>query len=146
MIYMKFILAILITFSINTITYAGATSPGDYYVSPGKLNVRLAPSENGEFINKIYKGQKVEVFEVKGEWARISRYYDGVDEEVSGNVARWVSAKYLKSNGPVEVQKINSDYNSNPSSNPIPIPILIRRSQKQYSYQNQKTITFHLEH
>jgi hypothetical protein len=62
---MKYILAILITLSVMSVTYAGATSPGDFYVSSGKLNVRLAANINGKITNTLYKRQKVEVFEVK---------------------------------------------------------------------------------
>jgi len=103
---MKYIFTILITLFIIPSAYAGATSPGDYYVSPATLNVRLAANKTGKIINKIYKKQKVEVFEVKGDWARISQYYDGATDGVSGNVARWVAAEYLNNilHRPVEVK------------------------------------------
>lgn len=38
-----------------------------------------------------YKRQKVDVFEIKYGWTRISRYYDGGVEGVAGNVARFVA-------------------------------------------------------
>lgn len=74
---MKLTLAILIAFFTVSYAYAGATTSGDYYVTSDDLNVRLTPDKSGKITNTLYKRQKVEVFEVKGNWARISRYYDG---------------------------------------------------------------------
>ncbi len=134
---MKYILAILITFSIIPATYAGAISPGDYYVSPAKLNVRLAANKTGKIINKIYKKQKVEVFEVKDDWARISSYYDGTDEGVPGNVARWVAAEYLSSiiPLPVTVKKVNAVEVKKENSNSS-VAKAIKLSDDFSKYQN----------
>jgi len=68
-----------------------------YYVKDGVLDVRLAPSPTGTITNRIYRQQKVEVFEIKGEWARVSNFYDGKVEGTTGQVARWVLAAGLSS-------------------------------------------------
>ena len=68
-----------------------------YYVKENVLEVRLAPSSNGTVTNRIYRQQKVEVFEIRGEWARVSNYYDGTVEGKTGQVARWVLATGLSS-------------------------------------------------
>ena len=103
----KFTLAIFLVLFAIAFAHAGATSPGDYYVTSNKLNVRLAPNKQGKVTNTLYKREKVEVFEVKDSWARISRYYDGGIEGMSGSVARWVFAKYLSSNRPAEEKVAN---------------------------------------
>ncbi len=68
---------------------------GEHFVTASKLNVRLAPNNDGKITNVLDRGQRVEVFETKGNWARISEYYDGEVEQLSGEVARWVYGKYL---------------------------------------------------
>lgn|GEM_PF-1043596 len=83
--------------------------PGFYFVISDKLNVRLAPNKNGAVTNTLYKRQKIEIFEIKGNWARISKFYDGSSEGVEGKVARWVYAKYLSTTQPaVEKVKVTS--------------------------------------
>ncbi|QQX81104.1 SH3 domain-containing protein [Shewanella sp. KX20019] len=82
--------------------YAEATKAGDYYVSANRLSVRLAPSTSGSITNTLNRKQKVEVFEVKNGWARVSKYYNGSVEGKSGQVARWVSAKYLSTTRPTD--------------------------------------------
>jgi hypothetical protein len=67
----------------------------------------LAPNKSGKITNTLYKRQKVKVFEIKDGWARISRFYDGGVEGLSGNVARWVFAKYLSVNRPEEEKVAN---------------------------------------
>lgn len=69
----------------------------DYkYVTTERLNVRLFPNKQGKITNVLYKRDGVRVFEVNDKgWARISRFYDGAVEGVSGLVARWVFGKYL---------------------------------------------------
>lgn len=106
----KFTLAIFLAIFAASVAHAGAISPGNYYVTSGKLDVRLAPNKNGKITNTLYKRQKLEVFEVKNGWARISRYYDGGVEGLSGKVARWVLAKYLSTNRPAEekIENLNS--------------------------------------
>jgi hypothetical protein len=103
----KVTVAIFIASFTISLAHAEATSPGDYYVTSNKLNVLLAPNKTGKITSTIYKRQKVEVFQVKGGWARVSRYYDGGVEGLSGEVARWVFAKYLSTNRPAEEQVAN---------------------------------------
>ena len=125
---MSYILAILISFSVVSVTYAGAVSLANYYVSSNKLNVRLAANKNGKITNTLYKRQKVEVFEVKDGWARISRFYDGEVEGIQGKVvARWVFAKYLSTNRPTN--KIISNNNS-------PVAQAIKASDEFSQYQD----------
>ena len=82
--------------------YAEAASSTAYYVTADTLNVRLAPKPNARITNKLYRQQKIYVYEIKNGWARISEYYDGGVEGVSGKVARWVSAKYLSATRPAD--------------------------------------------
>ena len=63
---------------------------GNNVVTSRTLDVRLAPNKNGVVTNTLYKGQKVEVFEVKDGWARISQFYNGEAEGLTDTVARWV--------------------------------------------------------
>lgn len=92
-------------------SYAQGIKPGFYYVKESMLEERLEPSTSGAVTNKIYRMQKVEVFEINGEWARVSKYYDGNSEGKSGQVARWVKANGLSSSKPAELKqpKIPSD-------------------------------------
>ncbi len=102
---MQYILAILITFSTISISHASATSPGDYYVLVGKLNVRSAASKSGKIINEIHRGQKVEVLEIKKDWARLSPNYDKNNKDGTGNASHWTAARYLSSNRPVKAKQ-----------------------------------------
>lgn len=70
-------------------------SAGEYIVTADTLNIRLAANTSAQIKGKLYRGQEVEVLEVNNGWARISRYYDGATEGLSGNVARWVYATHL---------------------------------------------------
>ena len=79
-----------------------ASSRGVYYVTSNALNVRLAPNVNGKKTNTLYKRQKLDVYEVKNGWSRISSYYDGAVEGENGRVARWVFNKYLSKTMPKE--------------------------------------------
>lgn len=99
---MKYILAILITFSSISTAFAAANAPGIYYVSPETLNVRLAADQSGKRIKKLNRQEQVEVFEIKGDWARISPYYNGAADGVSGKTAHWVAAKFLRNNLPIK--------------------------------------------
>ncbi|EPF2505793.1 SH3 domain-containing protein [Vibrio fluvialis] len=93
---MKYLLSLLVLF-VPTIVLASEKS---MYVVASELNVRLQPNDKGKITNVLYYGQKVDVFEFRSGWARISKYYDGSIEGVSGNVARWVSSKYLNDKKP----------------------------------------------
>ncbi|MBX8603453.1 SH3 domain-containing protein [Pseudomonas cichorii] len=56
----------------------------DKYVSADKLNIRDQPG--GKVISKLNRGAKVQVFEKRDDWVRIS---------VDGQPARWLSSKSL---------------------------------------------------
>jgi len=73
-----------------------------YFVAIEQLNVRLDPSKEASITNTLYENQKIDVYEIKNGWARISEYYNGTVEGRDGRVARWVSVKYLSRNPPVE--------------------------------------------
>lgn len=79
------------------------------YVISEDLNVRLSPSKYGKKTSVLLKGQRVDVYEIKDGWARVTEYYDGHSEGVNGRVARWVYAKYLSNTKPKKkVIKSNS--------------------------------------
>jgi uncharacterized protein with PQ loop repeat len=65
------------------------------YVGTVSLEEHLAPKSDSKVTNKIYKNQKVDVYEEKDGWSRVSEYYDGEVEGVSGKVARWVETGAL---------------------------------------------------
>ena len=88
-------LSVFIAIFAVSIAFAKAESPGDFVVTAGTLNVRLAANKAGIVSSKLYEQEEVEVFEFKNGWARISQYYDGEIEGLSGNVARWVFATHL---------------------------------------------------
>jgi len=102
---------LLAIFAVST-AFAAVKSPGDFVVTAGTLNVRLAPNTAGKSKRKLYRGQVVEVLEVKDGWARISRYYNGASEGLSGNVAHWVFATHLSAKPSVE------DLPAKPSAKP----------------------------
>jgi hypothetical protein len=85
------------------VAFEQATKPGTYYVTKNVIEEYLVPSATGGVTNRIYRHQKVEVFEVKSGWARVSRYYDGDVEGKSGQVARWILASGLSSSQPAEL-------------------------------------------
>ncbi len=53
--------------------------------------VRSLPSWEGKVVNRLYKGQRLETFEVRGDWARITPYV--------GGVARWIWIQDLRRDG-----------------------------------------------
>jgi hypothetical protein len=91
----RFTLVLLIAVCAATTAFAEAAAPGEFVVSASSLNVRLAANASAKVKDKLYRGQEVDVFEVSNGWARISRYYDGASEGLSGDVADWVSAEHL---------------------------------------------------
>lgn len=62
---------------------------GSYYVQ-STTKVYLGPTTSSQVTNTLYTGERLDVEEIDGSWARISRYYDGSAEGLSGQVARWV--------------------------------------------------------
>lgn len=97
--------------SLNQPVQEGDDVPliGNYVVTSRKLNVRLAPNKNGVIANTLSKGQRVEVFEFKDGWARISRSYDGEAEGLTGTVARWVVEEDISTNFYPENKKVKTD-------------------------------------
>ncbi|RMH83377.1 SH3 domain-containing protein [Pseudomonas sp. AOB-7] len=93
-------IVLLLALCFTGFAHSAADSPGNYFASADSLKELLAPAANAAVTNTIYKGQSVEVFEVKNGWARVSKYYDGAIEGTSGQVARWVSAQYLSDEKP----------------------------------------------
>jgi hypothetical protein len=95
-------LTLLVTVFSVTTAFAAVKSPGDFVVTAGTLNVRLAPSTSAKARGKLHRGQVIEVLEVVDGWARISRYYNGASEGLSGTVAHWVFATHLSALPPAE--------------------------------------------
>jgi hypothetical protein len=95
--------SLLVAFS--SVAFAQATKPGTYYVKENVLEERLGPSNKGSVTNRIHRGQKVEVLELKNGWARVSKYYDGSVEGQSGQVARWVLATGLSTKQPEDLKQ-----------------------------------------
>jgi len=94
---------------IGCLPSAAAFAAEEYYVTSEVLNVRLCPATACPITNRIYRQQKVEVFEIRDEWARITEYYDAASErlefpQVSGEtVARWVILRALSKSRPADV-------------------------------------------
>lgn len=61
-----------------------ATAATEQFVSADNLNVRDQPS--GKVVSKLKRGEKIQVFETRNEWARIS---------VDGQSPKWLSSKSL---------------------------------------------------
>jgi len=97
----KILISIIFSVIVNN-AYSQAIKPGVYFVKETALDERLEPSTQGVSTNKIYFRQKVEVFEISGDWARVSRFYNGDIEGKAAKVARWVSAKGLSEKRPAE--------------------------------------------
>lgn len=78
----------------NTLIFTSAISPPppspapappiDQYVSAEKLNIRDRPS--GKIISNLQRGDKVQVFEKRNDWVRIS---------IDGQPSKWLSSKSL---------------------------------------------------
>lgn len=93
-----FVIILAATFS----AMAQASKPGTYYVKEPILEQHLGPSKSAKVVNRIYLQQKIDVLEVKGDWARVSKYYDANPEEKIGQVARWVLSNGLSQTQPKE--------------------------------------------
>ena len=81
---MKWLILIGLLLITSITAYAQATRPGTYFVKEAVLEERLGPNATAPVTNRIYRGQKVEVFEVKSGWVRVSKFYDGFVEGQSG--------------------------------------------------------------
>lgn len=70
--------------AISSAPLSAPTSASEHFVSADNLNVRDQP--NGNVISELKRGEKVQVFETKNEWARIS---------IDGQSSKWLSSKSL---------------------------------------------------
>ena len=77
---MKKLSILLFAMAFTPPAFAEAFKTGSYFVKETVLEERLTPNQKGKVKNKIYRLQKVDVLEVKGDWARVSKYYDGEAE------------------------------------------------------------------
>ncbi|MEJ5279803.1 SH3 domain-containing protein [Pseudomonas sp. MYb541] len=76
----------------STLASASPASPSapppvsatEHFVSADNLNVRDQPA--GKVVSKLKRGEKVQVFETRNEWARIS---------IDGQTSKWLSSKSL---------------------------------------------------
>jgi hypothetical protein len=91
---------------------------GKYFVSAKKLNVRIAPSNKGEIVTSLERGNEVYVYESKNGWARVSGFHDGAGYKKSGDIAQWVSASYLDKQRPQLISPV-IDSSSNYPSEPV---------------------------
>lgn len=87
---MKKLLLVGLFFSISLSTYSY-----EAYVSKDRATVYLNHNSNSKTTNTLGLGDKVDVLEDKNGFSRISKYYDGSLEGVSGNVARWIKSDLL---------------------------------------------------
>ena len=99
---MRVVVAVAFAVVLSVPAFSQASKPGVYYVNVRSLEERLAPSSTAPATNRLYLRQKVEVLELKGAWARVSKYYDGSVEGQRGQVARWVLARGLSDTQPPE--------------------------------------------
>ena len=104
----KVIVTIFTVILTASTAFAEARLPGGYVVKADSLNVRLAANETGKVTDKLFQREKVEVFEVKNGWARISEYYDQDINGLSSKVARWVFATHLSVQRPAEMKVVAS--------------------------------------
>ena len=108
---MKKLSILLFAMAFTPPAFAEAFKTGSYFVKETVLEERLTPNQKGKVKNKIYRLQKVDVLEDKGDWARVSKYYDGEAEGEKGQVARWVLIKGLSTTRPSDLPQptIKSD-------------------------------------
>lgn len=86
--------------------WAAEARAADYYVTASSLNARFCADLACPVAKRLEHGAKVSVHERRGEWARISEFFDPPEKvkipkpEESGKVARWVAARYLSEKKP----------------------------------------------
>ncbi|CAH7016688.1 conserved hypothetical protein [Vibrio chagasii] len=79
----------------------------EFYVSDRKLKVVEQPEIDGLITDYLYKGEKVEVLEKQGDWARISDYI--VLKEGGPQTAEWVSMSGLSNDEVIISEKENKE-------------------------------------
>jgi len=133
---MKYIFVILITILMAQTVYAEtATKPGNYSVVSKGLNVRLAASGEGELTGTLLQNDKVTVFEFQNGWARISDYKS--EDGLSGNVARWVFAKFLIPTPPEKTAKLNQTTKEKTPTSKSPFLTAIESSDDFSKYKDR---------
>lgn len=79
----------------------------EFYVLDRKLEVVEQPEVDGLITDYLYKGEKVEVLEKQGEWARISDYI--VLKEGGPQTAEWVAISGLSNDEVIISEKENKE-------------------------------------
>lgn len=79
----------------------------EFYVLDRKLEVVEQPEIDGLITDYLYKGEKVEVLEKQGDWARISDYI--VLKEGGPEIAEWVAMSGLSNDEMVISDKENKE-------------------------------------
>ncbi|MCG9554750.1 SH3 domain-containing protein [Vibrio sp. Isolate31] len=79
----------------------------EFYVLDRKLEVVEQPEIDGLITDYLYKGEKVEVLEKQGDWARISDYI--VLKEGGPKIAEWVAMSGLSNDEVVISDKENKE-------------------------------------
>ncbi|CAK3018022.1 SH3 domain-containing protein [Vibrio crassostreae] len=79
----------------------------EFYVLDRKLEVVEQPEIDGLITDYLYKGEKVEVLEKQGEWARISDYI--VLKEGGPQTAEWVSMSGLSNDEVIISEKESNE-------------------------------------
>ncbi|MCG9695199.1 hypothetical protein L1D55_26500 [Vibrio sp. Isolate22] len=79
----------------------------EFYVLDRKLEVVKQPEIDGLITDYLYKGEKVEVLEKQGDWARISDYT--VLKEGGPEIAEWVAMSGLSNDEVVISDKENKE-------------------------------------
>ncbi|WP_415249566.1 SH3 domain-containing protein [Sulfurimonas sp.] len=80
-------------------------SPSPYYVHTRALKVRLGPSRSHHHSHTVHRGDNLNVFEYKNNWARVSPYKTRTKNGNSLQVAQWVYRDYLMSAQPRDIKK-----------------------------------------
>lgn len=111
--------------ALLTLIVAATTLPAyaseKAWVTAERLNRRTCPATNCGIVGRLFYREGVQIFEKRGEWARITKHYDascfyGQSEYVDagnaacttsngindGKFAEWVSLKYLAATQPAD--------------------------------------------
>ena len=78
-----------------TTLFADLQGKGKYYVNTKTLKVRMAPTTKSVHSYSVYQNQKVRVYEIKDNWARISKYKTTTVKGKFTKAAKWVFGKYI---------------------------------------------------
>ena len=105
-------LCLCVVVALTLAAPASAQELGDYYVGVPVLNERAAP-KTGEVVNRIYRGQKVTVYEIRDGWAQI---------DTPGFEERWVIFKSLTRERPAELSQEGVASVDDPRIEPDAIP------------------------